>query len=121
MAAWLQPETDYRDAAIVVADTGMSQARLPRGLRDRAEDWVLLLRRQAHTRLHQGPLVPGHQEQCIVCKDNATADPSSVVAPDDASALHYRCQSCLLLWHDCCARRYVGPNDFGNFVCPACA
>eukprot|EP00959_Pyramimonas_sp_CCMP1952_P012485 263942-Pyramimonas_sp.AAC.1 len=94
LAAWLQPEADFRDAAVVVADTGMAQTKAPRKLRAHAEPWVLLLRLQAHTRLHQGPLVPPPKEKCAVCAAEVEADPRAVL-PDEL-ALYYRCQSCLL-------------------------
>ena len=121
LAAWLQPETNYNDAAITVVDTGMVQNRASRRERDYAEDWVLLLRLQANTRLHSGPLAPLARERCVICEHNEAAHPSAVVPPDDPAPLHYRCQSCLLLWHDCCARRYSSTNDFDSFVCPVCA
>eukprot|EP00959_Pyramimonas_sp_CCMP1952_P111231 2327027-Pyramimonas_sp.AAC.1 len=67
LAAWLQPVTNYNDAAIIVADTGMKQTRAPRAEREHAAAWVLLLRLQSLTRLHQGPLVPSRGEECVVC------------------------------------------------------
>ncbi|CAK0813601.1 unnamed protein product, partial [Prorocentrum cordatum] len=97
---WMQPETDYTGQYIRVHDAGFRQGRAPKGERPSLDEWVVILMKQINTQVCQGPLAPLDGEECVVC---SSAPDRKVVDDGAGDLLLYRCRSCLLAWHNCCA------------------
>ena len=130
MMHFAQPETDYSGAEIVIGNTGLVQPYHKRPHeRPPVDPWLLLLQLERNTQTFQGPLLLDNNDpmQCVRCAVLGSVEEE--VEVHGAAAGHafggpiqfYRCQVCLLLWHNACACRYRGgAADFSAFVCPVC-